>query len=183
MASADVSIPGAALTVGIHFTQSSCLSPSRQFRCTYPHFFFLNTSAHRKSPREKILITSIILIYAMRNILGIQTLLVVLVGLICHSGAVDIDTIFTVHNGTDPGNCNGRSTLLDDWLSECSNSLYFAEQAMNVSEKDPRVQKSLSTFFKIGMNDREKDGTLTTSIITRMWAPFNYFIFISNAQD
>ncbi len=70
----------------------------------------------------------------------------------CTVADVEITDIFTVQPGASDGGCDSRAAVLDQWLSECLESLGVAISAIDEYDQDIRVRRSMSSFFGISNN-------------------------------
>ncbi|KAL2788776.1 hypothetical protein BJX66DRAFT_308231 [Aspergillus keveii] len=68
--------------------------------------------------------------------------------------AVEMNDIFTVQSGTGDGGCDDRADVLDQWLSECIQSIDVTLLAMDRYDRDVRVRRALSTIFGLRNSGR-----------------------------
>jgi hypothetical protein len=70
-------------------------------------------------------------------------LVIGLVTLLSYTIALEITDIFTVHDGSRDGGCDGYMQELDQWLSESSYSIATAVEALDRYDQDIRIRRSL----------------------------------------
>jgi hypothetical protein len=76
-------------------------------------------------------------------------LVIGLVTLLSYTFALEITDIFTVHDGSRDGGCDGYMQELDQWLGESSYSIATAVEALDRYAQDIRIRRSMSIFFGI----------------------------------
>ncbi|KAH7311223.1 hypothetical protein B0I35DRAFT_61850 [Stachybotrys elegans] len=101
----------------------------------------------------------------MQLFLSLAACLATLLSSVC---AIEIYDIFTVDRTADvDGGCRSRLGVLDEWLSECIESIDIALSAIDDYRNDIRVRRSMSIFFGIhnsGRNQPESVGQVRAEI-------------------
>lgn len=85
-------------------------------------------------------------------------------------GVVTLDQLFIVQTGSNyPASCDDQLATLNNWVTECANSIKVAQDVMGFYNEDSprglRVRKAMLAWFKIAPKITKGTGTGANNII------------------